>query len=97
VVTRGGGPPPKRYFPAVDGTVWRVHDCVFEKGRFRPVDTANAKTTSRVFVAANGVKKSYRFTRGESHELTESRLEAQLQKAGYLPTERYNPSEREAR
>lgn len=81
----------------VDGIRWRVHDCVFEGGRFRPVSLANAKATSRIFVAANGVKKSYRFTRGERRELTAARLEAQLGGAGYLPVEQYDPSERTAR
>jgi len=86
------------YFSAADGARWRVHDCTFAGGRFtRCATTPSAKATSRVFVAANGVKKSYRFTKGEIHELSESRLEAQLRGAGYLATAQYDPSEREAR
>ncbi len=87
----------KLYFSAADGSVWRVHDCVFERGGFRRVATASARATSRVFVAANGLKRSPRFTRGESRERTESRLEAQLQKAGYPGSEKFDAKGRDAR
>ena len=56
----------------------------------------NAKATARVFVAANGVKKLCRFTRGEGRSLWESRLEEQLRRAEYLATEKFNPEERSA-
>ena len=86
-----------RYF-TLAGARWRVHDCTFSAGRFRRCETTpSSKATTRVFVAANGVKKAYRFTPGEIHELSESRLAAQLRTAEYLGSEKFDPKGRGTR
>ena len=85
----------RAYFNSRDGTRSRVHDCTFAGGRFTRCETMlRSKAASRVFVFANGVEKSDRLTKGENHELTESRIEAQHRAARYLPTETFDSSER---
>lgn len=86
------------YFTDADGVKWRVYDCVLVRGKGTlRRGRADERATHRVFVAANGVKRSYRFTRGETHRLTVTLLAVQLRQAGYLPTEHYDPNTREAR
>jgi hypothetical protein len=78
-------PPPKIWHTASDGTLWRVHDCGFVKGKFRALRTPSAHAAIRFFLTESGIKKSYRFTSRESRELTEPRLEAQLRAAELRP------------
>jgi len=89
---------PAQIYVEVDGVRWRVHDCLFTDGRFRRCASMPSPiATSRVFVAADGARKSYRFKPREDRTLAPGALHEQLRAAGYLPTEQYDPSTREAR
>ncbi len=94
-------PPPNRGLGSIDysqapravyyidgaGERWRVHDCVFERGRYRRVGLPGAEAaTCRVFVSSAGVKRSYTRLRREIWEATEAHLARQLASAGFMPT-----------
>lgn len=90
--------PSATYYETPSGDRWRVHDCVFEGGRFRRVELESREATRRVFVAATGVRKVYQRAHRERFKLTPCACERQLQEAEYLPmTGAFNSAERTPR
>lgn len=84
------------YYIASTGDKWRVHDCAMIDGKLRRVGLPGAeRATSRVFVGPDGVKKLYRRQPREIWEATPAHLDRQLVKAEYLPTETFNPRDRD--
>jgi len=83
------------YFVAATGDRWRIHDCRMEGGRLVRFPTPGAEAAEyRVFVAATGVKKLYRRTKGELWRLTEAQLDRQLLASEFLPQDgKFNASE----
>jgi hypothetical protein len=75
------GIPFRIYYDAPDGTTWRVHDVAFEQGERVTLSVPGGGGDARVFVAADGAKRTYRFTKGEIRELTESRVQRQWELA----------------
>ncbi len=85
------------YFTDPDGAKWRVHHCVLVRGKGTlRIARADERETHRVYVAANGVKRSYRFTCGESQQLTATLLAVQLREAEYVGTSAFDSRTRAA-
>lgn len=73
------------YWTDRNGVRWRVYDVRYREGRIQRWDAPSSRGTHRAFVAASGVKRLYVFTRGEKRQLTETILQAQLERSEYLP------------
>lgn len=74
----GGG---RIYYVTAESVRYRIYDFAAAEGRRVRVTAGAERAVWRVFVHALGVRKVYRFQRGESHELTTAHLERQLQQA----------------
>jgi hypothetical protein len=91
------GTPATVYFHTEAGDILRVHDAIYREGKHTLFVPPDSRATSRIFVRVNRERRVYHFTAGEKHELTDSQLERQFKNAGFLPTEKYDPSTRTPR
>jgi hypothetical protein len=88
------------YYVAPNGDRWRIHDCVYEGGKYRRVTLESSEATFRVFVGPpeSGVRKLYRRQRRERFVLSPAACERQLQQSEYLgSTGAFNSAERTVR
>ena len=78
------------YFTCAAGTRYRVYDCTFSnyKHQIRPVGDPAA--TYRVFVPNAGMKRAYKFNKGDIRILAEQTLELQLRESEYVEEERFD-------
>jgi hypothetical protein len=75
----------KLYLHAADGTTWRVHDVVYHNHKNTRVPLGDARANYRIFVSADGTKRSHHFDRMASRKADDAAmLAAQLRSAGYL-------------
>jgi hypothetical protein len=86
-----------RYFVAPDGVRYRVLDAAMSNGRTVIANPPVSWATIRLFRPKEGHRRIYTFAPGEARSPTDEALERQLRSAGYLPTQKYDPSERTAR
>jgi hypothetical protein len=69
-----------------------VWDVTWSKGKHHRRPHADPTATERVFVNAEGVRRSYKFKQSDSRVLAEQMLERQLNAAAFLPTEKPDTS-----
>jgi len=81
-------------FTDSDGIVWTVWDTTFARFKHHRHAHGDPEAKERVFVNGAGVKRRYRFKRGEARALDPEELERQLRLAGYLATEKLDPGPR---
>lgn len=89
----------RAYFTDAAGVKWRVHDVAFGRPHAKPYhyrrfSIGDARATSRIFVGAGGMRRSYAFKKGESRELEGDRCEEQLAQAGFLGSEAFDAKSR---
>jgi hypothetical protein len=85
------------YFTGPDGVVYRVLDVLMKDGTMHASNPPASWAKSRVFRPQKGLRRLYRFSRGESREPTESELQRQLATAEYLAAEKYDSAIRQPR
>lgn len=66
------------------GIPWTIWDASFSKHKHHRKAHGDEAASSRIFVNAAGVRRSYTFKRGERRELDEAALDRQLREAEYL-------------
>ena len=89
-ITEGPDSPRVRLHDA-EGRVWTVNDCVFHSYRHHRRALGDRLATDRVFVAADGSKRLARLGPTTDRSITADVLAEQLQRAGYMARDRYEP------
>jgi hypothetical protein len=78
------------YFTCAAGTRYRVYDCTFSnyKHQIRPIGDPAA--TYRIFVPNGGMRRAYKFKKGDARILAEQTLEQQLRETEFVENERFD-------
>lgn len=77
------------YLAASDGVRYRVFDATMRQGKMAIANPPAAWAKFRVFRPAEGMRRLYYFQPGESRAPEPALLEQQLQRAEYLPAQKY--------
>lgn len=76
-------------YVTVDGVRYRVFDATMHQGKMSVANPPSAWATFRVFRPQEGQRRLYYFKPGESRAPEPALLEQQLQRAEYLPSNKY--------